>query len=381
MLVISIIVPTRNEEHIVRTLATEVAKSLGGIGHEVIFVDDSTDRTPNIIGELMCVHENIRLIHRQGRECEGGLATAALRGISEARGAYICVMDADLQHPPLDIPRLLDEAQASDADIVVASRYREGGSYEGLTGPFRKFISIALKEFTKVLFFPRLNGVTDPLSGFFVVRRDILEGASLSPIGFKILLEILVRCQWESVREIPYEFAQRASGKSKATMTQGLSFLCHVARLFLAVPWVARFWKFGAVGGLVALIGGGILYLLVDIMSIENNAAYFVQAIVSLQLNFILNDQFTWADRKGQKGSFWSRWTKFHTARALSVGLSQILFALLTAFGAHHMLVYALTILFLSAVNFYTSDHIIFSSANPLAVFSRKTGLPRGGRG
>jgi putative flippase GtrA len=122
-----------------------------------------------------------------------------------------------------------------------------------------------------------------------------------------------------------------------------------------------RIVKFGLVGGLVALIGGGILYTLVDILSIEKNAAYFVQAVISLQLNFNLNDRFTWADRRGQNGRYWNRWVKFHIVRILSAILSQILFALLTVLGVYYMLAYAVCIVFATGFNYFTSNRFVFS--------------------
>jgi len=359
-LVLSVVVPTYNEEQNVRVLVERIAKNLDGINYEIVFVDDSTDKTPNIIEELIRAHENIRLIHRQDKERKGGLATAVVRGFAEARGTYICVMDSDLQHPPQMVPALLEAA--SGADIVVASRYRKGGSYEGLSGSFRKFLSVALKEFARFVFFPKLNRVTDPLSGFFLVRCDILKDVTLNPVGFKILLEILVRCQWKRVHEVPYRFAPRLGGKSKANMRQGISFLSHIMKLFFSVPQAGRVWKFGLVGGLVALIGSGLLYTFVDILSIEKNVAYFVQAFICLQLNFNLNDRFTWGERReGRNSGYWNRWVKFHVARALSVILSQILFALLTALGMYYMLAFAMCIIFATGFNYFTSNRFVFN--------------------
>jgi len=126
---------------------------------------------------------------------------------------------------------------------------------------------------------------------------------------------------------------------------------------------MGRFWKFGLVGGLVALIGIGILYTLVDILSVEKNVAYFAQAFISLQLSFTLNDRFTWSDRKGKNGSFGNRWVRFHAARLLSVILNQILFGLLTALGVHYMLACLVCILFATGINFVTSDRFVFSTA------------------
>lgn len=363
---LSIIVPTRNEEQNVRVLVEKIAKSMDGINYEVVFVDDSTDQTPGIIGELMRNHGNIHIIHRQGEEQKGGLATAVVRGFNEARGTYVCVMDGDLQHPPQMIPALVKEAEVSGVDIVIASRYRKGGSYEGLSGPFRKFLSIALKEFARMVFFPKLNRVTDPLSGFFLVRRDVLQ-ENLAPIGFKILLEILVRCQWKTVSEIPYRFSARADGKSKATTKQGFTFLLHVAKLIGTVPQAGRFWKFGLVGGLVALIGITLLYVFVDILTIEKNVAYFVQAFISLQLNFILNSRFTWRERtKCGEGKIWNRWIRYHAARAVAVVLNQILFFLLTtALGMYYMLATVAGVVFATGFNYFTSDRFVFNTNVP----------------
>lgn len=360
-LTLSIVVPTRNEQENVRRLVEMVDQSLGDIDFEIVFVDDSTDQTPDVVEELMRVHKNIRLIHRQGEEQKGGLATAVVRGISEARGTYVCVMDGDLQHPPQMVPALIKEAEVSGADIVIASRYRKGGSYEGLSGPFRKFLSVALRELTRTVFFPRLNKVTDPLSGFFLVRRDILQDVTLAPEGFKILLEILVRCRWKTVREVPYKFAARAGGKSKATSKQGITYLLHVAKLLGTVPQAGRFWKFGLVGGLVAVIGIGLLYAFVEFLKIEENSAYLLQAFICLQLNFNLNHFLTWSERR--KGGYWYRWIKFHTSRVLSVILNQILFALLTFLGMHYILACLVCLISVTGFNYFASDRFVFAPA------------------
>jgi hypothetical protein len=168
-------------------------------------------------------------VHRA--ENRGGLSGAVVDGFAHARGAYLCVLDADLQHPPACIPALLREAQQSGADVVIASRYVPGGSAGGLAGPVRQLGSRGLKLLSKLLFPRRLAGITDPLGGYFLLRRAVLDGVELRPTGYKVLLEILIRCPWRSVREVPYQFEPRLHGDSKADLRQMLRFLEHLRTL------------------------------------------------------------------------------------------------------------------------------------------------------
>jgi dolichol-phosphate mannosyltransferase len=166
----------------------------------------------------------------------GGLSTAVELGFAQARGEYICVIDADLQHPPERIAAMLDAARRG-ADIVIASRYVAGGSAAGLDSVLRvlrRVTSRAACELTRLLFGRRLRGISDPLSGFFIVRKDVVEGVRLRPIGFKILLEVLVRGKWTTALEVPYCFEGRATGMSKASLRQGGQFLRHLWRLRFA---------------------------------------------------------------------------------------------------------------------------------------------------
>jgi dolichol-phosphate mannosyltransferase len=195
----------------------------------VVFVDDSTDGTDVLIGQLAASDARVRLLHRGVNR--GGLAGAVVDGLQAARGSYVCVLDADLQHPPRRIPDMLDAARASGADVVVASRYVVGGAASGLDGPLRKFYSRGLKYLSRTVFPRRLAAISDPLGGFFLLQRAVIQDIDLRPIGYKILLEILVRCTWRSSAEVPYHFSPRQFGTSKADLRQGLRFLQHLARL------------------------------------------------------------------------------------------------------------------------------------------------------
>jgi dolichol-phosphate mannosyltransferase len=235
---LSIVIPTRNEAATVPMLISQLNDVLAGVSAQLVFVDDSDDDTVDVIRR--CSQDNglaIQVIHRKGLARRGGLSTAAVTGISTAAGEYVCVMDADLQHPPELVKTLLSRAEETGADIVIASRYVPGGSDAGLSGLSRKAISRAAKWLAKIAFVDRLHSVTDPLSGFFLARRSVLEKATLRPIGFKILLDILIRSDWRGLQEVPLRFASRAGGSSKATFKQGRDFLLHVLSLF----WHARF--------------------------------------------------------------------------------------------------------------------------------------------
>lgn len=232
---LSVVIPTRNEKDNAPELVSQLTKVLARIESEVIFVDDSDDGTADAIEES--AEQNglaARVVRREGADRRGGLSTAVVEGIKAATGQYVLIMDADLQHPTEMIPLLLARAQEAHADIVIASRNVRGGSDAGLGSPSRRVISWGAKWMVKVLFFRTLRRVTDPLSGYFIAKRDVLVDASLRPMGFKILLDVLVRADHSQVEELPLRFAARAGGASKATLGQGRQFLTHVATLFWA---------------------------------------------------------------------------------------------------------------------------------------------------
>ena len=245
---LSVVIPTRNERDNIEPLLKALQEALDNVRVEVIFVDDSDDDTPRIVGEAAKTMSSpllsIRLEHRlPGPARSGGLATAVVEGLSRAQAEYITVLDADLQHPPALLRAFYDEAVIQHVDLVLASRYLKGGSTGGLDGVGRHFFSVGLKWLAKRLFPSHLAGVTDPLGGFFLLKRSLLKNVVLRPIGYKILLEILLRCPWQELAEIPYHFQQRQYGESKADFRQGLMTLKHMARLFTEIPTAGRVWK------------------------------------------------------------------------------------------------------------------------------------------
>ena len=222
---ISIVVPTYNEKDNVGNLVNQIDYALRGIPYEVIFVDDSTDETPDVIREVMDENSNVRMEHRVN---EKGLATAVLKGFSLANGDYIAVMDADLQHPP-SILRSMYAVLESGADFCVPSRFIPGGSDGGL-GPYRKLISGVARYIGKILL-PCLRKITDPTSGLFMFRASVIDGADMHPIGWKILVEVLATGTVLHVVEIPYKFQARPAGESKLSSKVTMEYLMQIRDL------------------------------------------------------------------------------------------------------------------------------------------------------
>lgn len=215
---LSVVVPTYNEAENAAPLVKRVTTALAGVDFELICIDDSTDGTERILGDLARDDPRMRILHRTGRR---GLATAVTDGIALARGDVVCVLDADLQHPPEVLPALRDALEHTEADLAIASRYVPGGGYDFTLA--RRILSRVATMMAWILL-GRARSVSDPLSGFFAFRRAVVNGVRLRPIGFKILLEILIRGRVSRVVEVPYRFEVRGAGESKLTALQNLEY-------------------------------------------------------------------------------------------------------------------------------------------------------------
>src|SRR5215210_1015077 len=294
---LTLVIPTRNEAGNVPRLVRELGEALAGVEYRVVFVDDSTDETPTVIHALSEEDSRISLIHRASAEQDGGLSTAVATGMDAIadESEYTCVMDADLQHPPEKVRELLEKAQSTEADVVVASRYARGGSYGGLPGPVRKAISVGSKYLARIVF-KEARKISDPMTGFFLVRNETISGIQFRPTGFKILLEILVCAPELRVAEVPLNFQARNAGVSKATLRQGLEYLAHIISLFWYVPSAGRFWKFALVGTSGVLVNLLTLITLVEYFNANPAVAWIVAVGLSILSNFLLNNAFTWRD-------------------------------------------------------------------------------------
>lgn len=226
---LALVIPTLREAGNLRPLLTRIRQTLEplGIRYELIVVDDdSQDGTEEIVEEIARRDPRVRLITRIG---ERGLAGAVIDGWAKTNAGIIGVMDADLQHPPELLAELWQTLQ-SGADLVVASRYAPQGSRPNWSR-FRHLISQISIWMTLPLQRPGVR-VSDPMSGFFLVRRSCIREITLQRQGFKILLEILVRGNISSAREVPFTFGHRQAGSSKASLTVGLDYLRLLARLW-----------------------------------------------------------------------------------------------------------------------------------------------------
>jgi len=222
---VAVVVPTRNEAGNVAVLLDELDRA--GVG-SVLFVDDSDDRTAEVAAEeaARCAAK-VDVLARKGDQRVGGLAGAVLAGIGATSAPWAVVMDADLQHPPHVIAELVDTAVADGADLVIATRRNWEQINESMAW-HRRALSRAAGRAAFALLPEALRQVTDPMSGFFLVRTSGIDLEAMSPDGFKILMEILATHPHLKVAETPYSFGRRHSGASKVTIAEGARFLRHL---------------------------------------------------------------------------------------------------------------------------------------------------------
>jgi len=229
-MLLSLVIPTYNERPnivpLIQRATSLLEKSL--IEFEIIVVDDdSPDGTWEAVQELARQNGRLKLIKRQDQK---DLTTAVIMGWKAATGNLLGVMDGDLQHPPDVLPVLLKSILDSQADIVIASRNVEGGGVSEWR-PARKLIALGARLITILVLPAVVQSVRDPMSGYFLMKRTVIESVVLKPIGYKILLEVLARGKYQTVREIPYLFNERKNGKSKLGPKQCVDFLIHLWRL------------------------------------------------------------------------------------------------------------------------------------------------------
>jgi dolichol-phosphate mannosyltransferase len=314
---LTVIVPTRNEHDNVRPVYDALRRALEGIDWETIFVDDdSQDGTPEAICLLAKNDRRLRCIQRVGRR---GLASACVEGILASTAPYVAVMDADLQHDEQLLPRMLEMMKTEPSiDIVVGSRYVEHGSI-GTWSRRRAWSSnLATRAGRSILRVP----IADPMSGFFMVRRESFQGSvrRLSNIGFKILFDIIASAPRPlQVREIPFHFRERHAGASKFDALIGWEYLMLLADKMFGHVVPVRFVLFALIGGLGLLVHLAVLSLCLNLIHLTFAISQATATAIAIIGNFTLNNWLTYRDR---------RLTGWGFARGL------LSFALICSFGA-----------------------------------------------
>lgn len=220
---LSVITPTYNEAGNMENLVVRIDRALPGINYELIVVDDNSPDGTGRIAEALSAKYPVRVLNRTGKS---GLASAVIDGFKIARGELLCVIDADLSHPPEIIPEMVKFLTLENADIVVASRAAQGGGTENWP-VIRKLMS----SFAAALARP-LTPVKDNTSGFFLLKKEVISDAPLIPRGYKILLEILVKGNFSKVVEFPFIFKDRTAGKTKLNLKIQAEYLMQLFGLY-----------------------------------------------------------------------------------------------------------------------------------------------------
>ena len=316
---LTVIIPTFREEANIRHIITEVdtvfkKNSLDG---EILVVDDnSPDNTIAIVNELKKTQTNLSLLVRTS---DHGLSQSVADGFLHASSDVFVVIDADMSHPPALIPKMYEEIRAG-SDVVIGSRYMEGGGIK--KWPLKRRIISLGATFLGRLLFP---DITDPVSGFFAIRKDVVAQARLKPRGYKILLEVLGKGTWEHDKEIPFEFSDREIGSSKLKIKTIIEYAQQVLDITLysfahhqSAAW--REWKkvfkFGIVGLTGVVVNLALLALLL-MVGLSGYIALFFAIIVAILNNFLWNDLWTFRDSPRRTvTSVWERLWSFYTVSA-----------------------------------------------------------------
>jgi dolichol-phosphate mannosyltransferase len=367
-----VLVPTYREVENIPELARRIffATAKAGVAAELLIVDDDSCDGTDIICKRLEGDYPVRLIIRTS---ERGLATAVLHGIKASRSRYVLVMDADLSHPPEDIPRMVDVLK-NGADFVVGSRYVKGGSTDAKWGMFRW-----LNSKVATLLARGLTNLKDPMAGFFGFPRSILDGdPQLLPLGYKIGLEILVKANCRKVVEIPIAFVERVKGKSKLSLKQQLLYLQHLRRLYrFRFPQMAEIVQFLAVGSSGVIVD--LLFFLIFTYGAGANhqRARAMSFLAAASWNWFLNRWLTFV--AGRDKQWGQQWIQFLLAASVGFTVNWGSYKLLTDyvpyFSQHHLVAFFVGILLSVGSNYTLCRWFVFRP------FDETVGGPAGWRG
>lgn len=341
---LTIIIPTLNERENVPILLEKLNVLLASIEYEVIIVDDnSKDKTWEVANNLKSIYKNLTVIRRINRN---GLSSAVIEGFVIAESENILVMDADLQHDEDIIPQMLQEIN-NGYNVVIGSRYIDGGSM-GQWGKLRVWISQFATKIAKIVL---RHDIKDTMSGFFMVKKDIVNNCleRLSGKGFKILLDILTNSHDIdiNVKEVPYTFKTRQLGESKLSSSvifQFLEFL-YLKTIGRVIPF--RFFIFSLVGCFGAILHFLFLTIFYKVIQLEFNLALIIAIEVAIIFNYFFNNILTFKDKR---------------IKGIQIILGLFSYNLITLFGGF--------------INFCISNYLIFNGLH--WIFSSLIGATAG---
>jgi dolichol-phosphate mannosyltransferase len=292
---LTVVIPTLNECDNVGLLVELLDAALDTVDWEVIFVDDdSPDGTSERIRDISRRDRRVRCLQRIGRR---GLATACIEGALATSAPYIAVMDADMQHDEKLLPQMLTLLKSEPIDLVVGSRHVAGGGIGGWDAGRAKMSNVAAR-LSRIICKAE---IADPMSGFFMMRREALEAAlrRLSGQGFKILLDILASSpQPLRFRELPYKFRERQRGESKLDTLVAWEYMMLIVDKLIGHIVPIRFALFALVGGIGLFIHMAVLWFALTVVGAEFDPAQASAAVAAMTSNFFINNLFTYRDRR-----------------------------------------------------------------------------------
>jgi dolichol-phosphate mannosyltransferase len=315
----SLVIPTYKEAanitKIVEILCSLLNEALNRDYELIVVDDDSPDGTWEVAHSLSQQYPQLRVMRRQN---ERGLSSAVIRGWQVARGQILGVIDGDLQHPPDVLLRLLHSIEQG-ADLAVASRHLEDGGVSRWNF-IRRFLSRGAQVLGLIILPGVLGRVSDPMSGYFLLRRSAIVGATLNPVGYKILLEVIGRGNIGQIAEVGYVFCERREGESKVTWKQYVDYVHHLILLRRSTGKlkkihfpIGRFLRFGLVGLSGVFVDMAVLYLLHDptTLSLPLTRSKIISGEVAIINNFFWNDIWTFADVAMQQREWRQRLKRF----------------------------------------------------------------------
>ena len=355
MVGLSLVIPTYNEKENIKKLIEKIQQEFkkNKIDGEIIIVDDnSSDGTGDIVEKLKRKQKNLKVIHREGKL---GLSSAVLEGWKIAGGDVLGVMDADLSHPPEKIRELFWAIKNGEADFTIGSRYVRGGRIEGWN------LKRKLMSKTAILLSRIYTNVKDPMTGYFMVKKEVVKDSVLNPKGFKILLEIIIKGKYKKIKEIPITFVNRVEGKSKAGGKEIFYYLQNLAGyLFYKKNTIREFIKFGIVGAIGTFVNIIILYLLTEKIGIYYLISAIFSFVVAMSSNFILNK--IWTFKENIRAGFGKKYLQFSivSISALLVNLF-FLYIFTEVLGIYYIISQVLAIGVALIVNFIGNKAWTFS--------------------